>query len=260
MRRREFLRLTAGALLVPAIARAASPESRNAFSFVVINDLHYRDARCGEWLERVVASVRALRPPPAFCVLAGDLSESGMRDQLGAVREIFAALPMPVRAIIGNHDYSDAGARREFERLHGSQLNYRFTHRGWEFLALDTTQGTSVYRTRIATGTIDWTARALRDIRRDRPVVVLTHFPLGRNWLRPLNAAALLARFERHDLRAVFSGHWHGQTERRERGAILSTGRCCSWWRGNHELSQARGYVVCEAGGPEVSGRFIQVA
>src|SRR4051794_18567450 len=105
--RRDFLRrscrgLTAAALGAPLLAAKASSSD---FSFVVVSDLHYRDERCGEYLKRVAAHIEALRPRPAFVMLAGDLSDDGKAEEIRAVRQIFFALPMPVRVIIGNHDH-----------------------------------------------------------------------------------------------------------------------------------------------------------
>lgn len=252
------LQAAAGATLLP-VAHAAAQPSGGEFRFVVANDLHYRDARCGEWLERVSASIRALRPRPAFVVLAGDLVETGTAQSLGAVREIFRPLPIPVRSIIGNHDYTEDGSNEAWKRVHGTRLNARFDYGGWQFLALDTTEGRGVYRTRISQDTLTWLDRTLPSVSRTKPLVVLTHLPLGRNWLRPLNARAVLDRLQNHNLQAAFSGHWHGWTERVERGVALRTGRCCSWWRGNHDGSDQKGYLLCTAGATGVRPEFVAV-
>ena len=55
--------------MLPNVAEAAS-----GFSFVVLSDLHFRDVRCGDWLEAVVKNIRELKPQPAFVLLNGDLS------------------------------------------------------------------------------------------------------------------------------------------------------------------------------------------
>jgi len=257
-----MLRLAGGALAGATLSAALpgqAKESANALLFVVANDLHYRDERCGEWLGRVASHIGALRPRPEFVVLAGDLSEDGTRQQLGAVREIFSTLPMPVRAIIGNHDHTEQGDRRAFEELFGRRLNQRFEWGDWQFIVLDTTQQRRVYRTRISAETLGWLNRTLPTIHRDRPMIVLTHFPLGRNWLRPLNAHAVLRQFEFHDLRGAFGGHWHGWTQRTEQGAPLITGRCCSWWRENHDGSSEKGYLVCRASAEGVHHGFVAV-
>jgi predicted MPP superfamily phosphohydrolase len=263
--RREFIRSAAGLFLASHVQTdcfGASPArtSTGGFSFVVLSDLHYRDARCGLWFEKVAAHLRALRPAPAFCVLDGDLADSGTRAQLGAVREILSPLPMPLHAVIGNHDCTENGDRSAFEALYGKQTNRRFEHAGCQFLILDTIEGRRVYRTRISQDTLRWVDQTLPQLNRERPLIVLTHFPLGRNWLRPLNAKALLGRLHTHNLQAVLSGHWHGLTERADGTASLSTGRCCSWWRTNQDGSDEKGYMICTVRDGHVTRRFQPVA
>ncbi len=259
--RRQAIRTAAALAIAPSFGlRAFAGSTSKDFDFVVANDLHYRDARCADWLERVIARMRALRPAPLFCVLDGDLSDTGTSEQLGAVHELFRTLSMAVRPVIGNHDYTERGDRGAYERIFGAKLNARFEHGGWQFLAVDTTQARSVYRTRIGDETLGWLDRTLPDVSRRKPVVVLTHFPLGRNWLRPRNAKAVLARLGEHDLRAVLSGHWHGITERVSDGAHLSTGRCCSWWRTNHDGSLLKGFTLCRVRDGRVAHEFVAVA
>ena len=101
--RRTFLRTGTLAFAGTAL-RTASPAPD--FTFAVLTDLHYRDTRCAEWFHQVLTSLRALHPRPAFLVLAGDLSEDGRPEQLGAVNELFRTMPCPVHRIIGNHDYT----------------------------------------------------------------------------------------------------------------------------------------------------------
>ncbi len=257
--RRDFLRAGLAAAATFAIQAPAISAPPADFHFVVISDLHYRDRRCGEWLERVATHLRKLRPRPAFVALAGDLTEEGGSRQLGAVHEIFTALPMPVHSIIGNHDYAADGTRSAYERLHGARLNYRFAVGDYQFLALDTTRGRSVYRTRITAETLTWLQRQLPSLSRDRPLVVLTHFPLGRNWLRPPNAYEVLHRLRPFALQGVYSGHWHGLTERSEHGAPMVTGRCCSLWRGNHDGSGEKGYLLCRAARGTLTHEFVPV-
>ncbi len=264
LHRRSFLRLAsvgtvAASLGLPASARNDPARSDAPFSFVVVNDLHYRDERCTAWFQRVVARLAAMRLRPAFVMLAGDLSEDGTPEQLAAVQRIFAALPMPVRTVIGNHDYTLAGERAPFERFFGPQLNYHFAHGGCQFVALDTTQKRSVYRTHIPAETFTWLDATLPRLARAQPTIILTHFPLGQNWLRPLNVHQLLDRFRAHQLLATFSGHWHGLTERTEGSIHLSTSRCCSWWRENHDGSPEKGYTECHVNGGAVQHAFVAV-
>lgn len=260
MNRRQFLQTGSLALAGAAFSSAqASAASGTDFTFAVLNDLHYRDARCGEWFQKVAASLLAQKPRPAFVVLAGDLSDVGTAEQLGPVNEIFRALPLPVHRVIGNHDYTLEGSREAYEQIVGGRLNYRFAWGGCQFLALDTTQKRSVYRTRIPAETLAWLDQELPTISKENPVIVLTHFPLGRNWLRPLNAHVVLERLRPYPLQAAFCGHWHGLTDREEHTVHLSTGRCCSWWRTNHDGSPEKGYTLAAIRDGRVSHRFVAV-
>lgn len=89
-------------------------------------------------------------------MLDGDLSEDGRAEQLGAVKKIFERLPMPIRAVAGNHDCSDSGDFSAYRRIYGASLNYEFAHGDWDFLALDSTERPKVYRARISDAPLSW--------------------------------------------------------------------------------------------------------
>lgn len=275
MTRREMLRLSAlgsAALLTaglwPGALRAMdeSDHPSGDFHFIVINDFHYRDDRCGVWGEKVVANFRSLisslTANPAFCVLAGDISENGKADQFASARDVFSKLPMPVHYIIGNHDYLANDDRKPFTQTFGNELNRHFEHNGWHFLTLDTTEGRKLYRTEIPDDTLHWLDKTLPRIGKGKknPIIISTHFPLGWNLLRPLNVNALLDRFKDYNLQAVYSGHWHGISEHRvlrHTGAV--TDRCCSWWRTNQDFSPHKGYFLCRIRQGHSEHRFIPV-
>jgi hypothetical protein len=246
--RREMLRMTTGSLLTMGLwpCSALSATQAREFVFLVANDLHYRDERCAPWLGAVANAMK--RHSADFCVLNGDISENGTIDQLAAVRNIFAKLAVPVFATIGNHDYAADNCRRVFEEIFPHRLNYYFEHKGWQFVALDSTEGQRVYYTRVPETTLRWLDETLPNLDRNRPTVLFTHFPLGPRVLcRPLNAPAVLERFRHHNLRAVFNGHWHGFSQRQIDHTTLTTNRCCSWWRKNNDGSPDKGYFLCRA-------------
>jgi predicted phosphodiesterase len=255
--RRTFLGTgVAAALGAGALeAQAKAPD----FSFVVVTDLHYRDRRCGPWAERVAAHIHAMRPRPAFVVLAGDLSDEGTAAQLGPVREIFRPLPMPVHTLLGNHDVKPDGGRADYERIFGARHNLHFGQGGHQFLLLNSTESRSVFRTYIPAETLEYAEHAAADLPANEPLVVVTHYPLGTNWLRPRNADALLYKLRKHALVAAYSGHWHGWSDQVDGRARLLTGRCCSWWRENHDGSNLKGYTVCHARAGRVTQEFVAV-
>lgn len=259
--RRAALRsLGAGALLASGLWPGhAFGKPGGSFRFVVVNDLHYIDEACGKWLAGVVTKIKAEKPD--FCLIAGDLTEHGKEDHLKAVREVLGGLGVPYHVVVGNHDYATHTDRAPYEQVFPNQLNYSFEHKGWQVIGLDTSEGTHYQDTRIQPATLRWVDEHLRKFDRKAPTVILTHFPLGPDvQYRPLNADELLERFIDFNLRAVFSGHFHGFTERTVRDTILTTNRCCSLKRNNHDKTTEKGFFACEADGEHVLRTFVQVA
>ncbi len=263
MTRRRMLGLSAGSLLSlglwPGALRAAEPGPPGHFHFLVVNDIHYMTDRCGRFLQRVVETARA-QPKPDFCLIAGDLSDHGTTAELTSVLEAFQPLDLPVFPVLGNHDYLTQKDRSDYEKLFPTRLNYHFEHKGWLFAGLDTTQGLDSSYTRIQDPTLRWLDDHLPKLDQKSPLVLFTHFPLGAKVTnRPLNADALLERLRNHNLRGVFSGHYHAFTERRAGEVTLVTNRCCSVSRANHDGSKERGYFLCEARDGAITRTFVEV-
>jgi hypothetical protein len=243
--RRDMLRVTGCGLLALGLGSGSLAAEPAGFRFIVVNDIHCRDQRCHPWFRKLVASMRLHHP--AFCLINGDLAEDGRPDQLAAVKEIFGGLGIPLHATLGNHDYASDTDHTPFDKLFPGSLNYHFEHAGWQFVALDSTQGREVVFTHIQPATVAWLANTLPTLDRAKPTVLCTHFPLGNAVLcRPLNADDILNPFDGFNLRATFSGHWHGFAERHFEHAIVTNSRCASWWRHNNDGSPQKGYFLCE--------------
>jgi predicted phosphodiesterase len=261
--RRQWLRQSATTLLAagvwPGALAAEGSGQGEAFSFVVLNDIHYLDNRCGRWLEGVVRLIRKRPEKIELCLLAGDLAEHGNAEQLVPVRDHFRTLGIPVHVVIGNHDYQSLDDRGAFLDLFPGSLNYTFEHRGWQVLALDSSHGR---RSQVAvqSATLRWLDETLPKLDRKRPMMVVTHFPLG-PWViyRATNADAVLDRFRDFNLQAVFSGHFHGFTERKVRTTTLTTNRCCSFSRRNHDGSKEKGFFLCQAKDGRITRTFVEV-
>jgi hypothetical protein len=261
-RRQALGRLGAGALLglglwPGSLSLKAGTGEAGAFRFVVANDLHCMSPQCGAWLEQVATRIHA--EEPEFCLLCGDLTEHGEPAHLATVREVFRRLDKPIYAVPGNHDWIEPASRRPYERLFPAQLNYRFDHRGWQFIGLDSTAGQRWERTSIQPATLRWLDDNLRRFDPHQPTVLFTHFPLGEAvHYRPLNADAVLDRFRAFNLKGVFSGHWHGYTLRWQGPAFALTGNCCALRRDNHDRSRAKGFLVAEARDGILTWRFVE--
>ncbi len=262
--RRAALRLSASALLAaglwPGARRAAGAGNPEDFSFISVNDLHFQSERCGPWFEQVVRQMKASEPRPAFCLISGDYAERGTKAELGAARDAFRGLGIPVHGVIGNHDYGAGESRADYDALFPGEINYTFEAGGWQWLGLDTSEGHKSSSTNIQPHTLKWLDENLPKLDRKRPTVVFTHFPLGPlTPSRPVNANDLLERLIGFNLQAIFSGHFHGFTERVLGDVTLTTDKCCAISRKNHDGTPEKGYFLCRAQGGRITREFVEV-
>jgi len=261
--RRELLRRSPIALLAAGLwpgTLAAGDKDTSTFSFLVVNDLHSLDKKCVPWFEKVLKQMAGHVEKPELLFIAGDLAEDGAPDQLGRVKEIFAGLKLPIYVVPGNHDFTKKEERKTYDDLFPDRLNYVFDHGGWQFVALDTTEGTKFQNTTIGDATLKWLDDELPKLDKKKPLVVVTHFPLGEGVrMRPKNADEVLKRLKEYNLRAVFSGHYHAFTEKKTGDAVLTTNKCCAFSKGNHDGTKEKGYFLVKAKEGKLERIFVEV-
>lgn len=260
--RRRLLRLGAGSLLAagiwPGTRDAIGRETGSDFYFAVINDLHYHDKNCGPWFEGLVKRLNKDNRRVRFCLLAGDLSDRGKPEQLASVRDIFKTFGGPVHTVIGNHDYVGMQDRAAYEKIFPDAINSHFDYDGWQFLGLDSSEGTKL-QTAVQPHSLRWLDDTLPKLDKKKPTIVFTHFPFGSFVIyRVTNSDDVLARFKEYNLKAIFSGHYHASTERKSSGIVLTTNRCCSFHRKNHDGSKEKGYFLCRAKDGQIERTFVE--
>jgi len=260
-RREALRRVSAGTLLAlglwPGALRADNDTPAGSFRFLVINDTHCLTPECSHYLEGVVAQMKGAQAQ--LCLHAGDLTDKAEGEYFEAVKDIFRRLPGSMYPVIGNHDYRTQTDRQAYTQSFPAHLNYSFDHRGWQFIGLDTCEGQHYEKTKIQPATFQWLDDYLPRLDKKKPTVVLTHFPLGAGvTYRPANADELLDRFREFNLQAVFSGHYHGFTERHAEKIVLTTNRCCSLKRDNHDGTKEKGYFVCTARDGQIQRSFVE--
>lgn len=261
--RRQALAGSAAALLAgglwPGWAKAQDADRGEDFTFICVNDLHYFNDRCTPFFQQMVKQMRCTEGAE-FCLIVGDLAEDGTAKQMGAIHELLRGLKMPIHVVVGNHDYDGHDDRAAFEARFPHSINYQFEHRGWQFVALDTTQGRKASGTSVQRDTMQWLADRAPKLDQTRPTALFTHFPMG-NWVpsRPVNADDVLSAFKPVNLRAVFNGHFHAFTERRRGKVVLTTDKCCSFHHANHDGSPEKGYFVCQAKDGDIQRTFVEV-
>ena len=265
MKRRRFLQAGAAAFLSriwPGRLRAAeNGKGDSGWTFLAVNDLHYENAECGPWFEKVVAAMKASAPAAEFCILGGDQANHGTPDQLGAVRDIFTKLGIDIHPTIGNHDWTEIdGTRKAYDDIYPGTANVVFKHRGWQVLGLDSSDGMGYQNTSIHDTTLTWLDTALPKLDRAAPLILYTHFPLGDGILmRPKNADLLLARLRDFNFQGAFSGHFHGYTAKDWNHSILTTDRCCSRVQNNHDGTREKGWFVCHVTDGKIRREFVEI-
>jgi 3',5'-cyclic AMP phosphodiesterase CpdA len=262
--RRELFRWSAGSLLAaglwPGAVRAEEKDAAGEFHFLVVNDIHHLNDKGLPWLEALIKQMKAHPEKPEFCLIVGDLAENGKPGELRPVREGFKKLDLPVYEVIGNHDYQEPKDRKAFEELFPDRLNYRFEHRGWRFLGLDSSDGTKSAGVAVQQATLKWLDDNVGKLDAKMPTVIFTHFPLGPlTPARVTNANDVLGRFKEINLQAVFNGHFHGFTERKVGATTFTTNKCCSFERKNHDGTKEKGYFLCQAREGKVTRRFVEM-
>lgn len=280
--RREAIQLSllaGGSLLLPnAPAMTAPAQAPGDFDFIAANDFHYHDDACAPWFTAVFAAMRESAPNAAFVLLGGDLADEGQPAQLADFQRLLPQLGLPTYAVPGNHDCTPATTPdgpvdwTPYRTLFPGQTNSAFTHAGWQFIGLDTADGDHWHDTTIAPGTIDYLEHTLATVEKSTPLVLFTHFPLGDHIVlppqqpgaptysfRPINADELLAKLEGYNLRAILCGHFHAFTERKWAEATLTTDRCCSRVKKNHDGTNEKGWFVCEAHNGQLTRRFVEI-
>lgn len=263
--RRELLKMSAGALLAAELwpgRLAAAPRDTDqaSWSFIAVNDLHYREAACRPWFDHVVAAMKVSAPGAAFGLLAGDLSDGAEKEQLTGIQEAFIPLKTRIYATPGNHDYHGDGDCSAYLKVFPEQTNQLFEIHGWQVLGLDTCDGTHFDQSHIQQATLKWVDEIVPRLDRHKPTILFTHFPLAAGVAhRPVNADQLLEKLLEVNLRLVLGGHWHGWSENTVRTTTLVTNRCCSRVVGNHDGSPLKGWTVCEVAGDQITRRFVTV-
>jgi 3',5'-cyclic AMP phosphodiesterase CpdA len=260
--RRRLMQTSTAALLSaglwPGRLFAEERETQN-FSFIEVNDLHYMDAECGHFFEKVVAQMKAT-PGIDMVLIVGDVTDNGRPDQESTQRDIFDKLGVPYHVVPGNHDYLADDDRSGYDQFFGKSLNYTFDHKGWRFIALDTTDGTKYSNTTIQPATLQWLDENLPKLDKSQPTVVFTHFPMAPHTpYRPKNADALLERLKPINVQSIFDGHFHGFTESKINGAAVTTDKCCALKRWNHDGTKEKGYFLCRAKDGQITREFVEV-
>ena len=181
-------------------------------------------------LERIIAHISHLGPPPAFVIFTGDLISDDDPQSYRHLKLLTDRLPSPVYFTMGNHDL-----RRAFrhvvlgEESPGSEpYYYAFDAVGHRFVVLDSLVEGEVAGT-LDTAQLAWLDDMLTDGSQQPTVVFMHHPPVatGVDWLDAYafgNGDDLVDILAQHrQVQRVFFGHVHMPIQITERGVQFTS-------------------------------------
>jgi len=235
--------------------------SPGRLTFAAINDVHVLDARSTTIVNRAVNSINA-NPAVAFTVILGDIATDGKLDELQLARLCFNGLEHPWFAVPGNHDVFTRAENIYANYLNTfDRMNWLERDEGWVFMGFNSCEGakSDVY---VSAEQMDWLARHVKKIPRDRPIALFAHHPFNptSKAYRVINAEDVLQLFSGHNLKLVATGHYHGNQVEGRDGVLFTTTACCSTTRTNFDGTEEKGYRLFHLDGEDIDTEFVEVS
>jgi hypothetical protein len=223
--RRDILKLmgVGGVVFASGLAGAAGKKKKSDtdsdFFFLQLSDTHWgysgvSNPEADVTLPKVVETVNGVSARPDFIVFTGDLTHTTddgavRRKRMTEFKQIVSHLKIKTLHLMpGEHDASlDAGLA--YQENFGA-THYSFDHKGVHFVALDNVSDPAGA---VGDAQIDWLSADLKKVRRDAPIVVLTHRPLFDlypqwDWATK-DGAKVIDVLLPHEHVTVFYGHIH---------------------------------------------------
>ena len=194
--------------------------------------LAYRRVDTAAYLQRCIAQLMRVRPPPDLVLATGDLVDFGRPEEYRHLRQLLAPLTMPVYLIPGNH--AERGALRAEFSDHaylprdGEFLQYAVDAYPLWLIALDTVVPMEGGGT-LCARRLTWLAGQLEEAP-DQPTVIFMHHPPFKTGINHMDAVGLdnsegLGRViaQHPQVERIVCGHLHRSIQVRFHGTIAST-------------------------------------
>lgn len=179
-------------------------------SFALLTDTHISTSnpRPMEDLQRSIADINQ-NPNIEFVVVTGDLTESGDRASIQAIKDELEKLNVPFYAASGNHEttWSESGVM-DFSRVFGDS-RFAFSHNGMYFIGFNSGPVIRMADGHVAPQDIAWLQHNLDSVSwaGDAPIFVFTHYPLRNgdvdNWYEVTDV------LRQHNVQCIMGGHYH---------------------------------------------------
>ena len=185
------------------------------FTFALLTDTHISTSnpKPMEDLQRSIADINR-NPDIEFVVVTGDLTESGDRASIQAIKDALDQLRVPYYAASGNHEttWSESGVM-DFTRVFGDS-RFAFSHAGAYFIGFNSGPVIRMADGHVAPQDIAWLKHNLDSVKHSTPdtlhptpIFVFTHYPLRNgdvdNWYEVTDV------LREHNVQCVMGGHYH---------------------------------------------------
>lgn len=189
----------------------------DTFRFVQLTDLHFspNNPAPTEDLLRSIAQINATDGID-FVLVTGDLTEEGDRACLENVKSCLDLLKVPYYTVLGNHEtkWSDSGCTA-FGEIFGGET-FEFEHNGFLFLGFNSGPLMRMAYGHVVPQDINWMKAKLEQAGKDKPVILVTHYPLKEgdvdNWYDVTDAV------RPYNIRLFIGGHYHSNMNLRYDG------------------------------------------
>lgn len=195
--------LALAAIVVVLFASAAFAED---FTFVHITDTHLTGAGSNAaTLASIAKEVNAISPKPAFAIVSGDLTETGLARDWEQFAETVKLFDIPVYKGLGNHEvkWSHHG-KSALQTYVNQKPHYSFDCEGLHFVGLDSTVWLQ-HHGQIDKHSIEWLTRDLAKAGSRTPSVLFYHHCPG---YQP-SESELLRAIRPYNVRLILVGHGH---------------------------------------------------
>lgn len=211
--RRSLLTAVLAVCLFPLGMQA----QQDTFRFAQLTDIHLNpnNPNPTEDLLRSIAQINATDSID-FVLVTGDLTEEGDRTTMEKVKSCLDLLKTRYYVILGNHEtkWSDSGCTA-FGEIFGGE-RFEFEHKGILFLGFNSGPLMRMAYGHVVPQDIRWMTEEMDKAGRDKPVILVTHYPLMEgdvdNWYEVTDAV------RPYNIRLFIGGHYHANRNLRYDG------------------------------------------
>ncbi|WP_374165385.1 metallophosphoesterase [Arcticibacter sp. MXS-1] len=152
------------------IERLLSSPGDDTVRFVLTGD----SQREYSYSKDLVATINRI-PGVDFVLLAGDISDFGLLQEMEWITSIFSKLTMPYIGVIGNHDLV-ANGEKVYRRMFG-ELNFTFTYQGIKFICHDSNSREAYFNGKVPD--VEWLHTQFEDSPGVKGIITVAHVPPG---------------------------------------------------------------------------------